>query len=62
MNKIKQANINYQVKAELGDRKRIDRATWLKILTCRGGEFLSKVDQGDKKLKMRLDLAKFLED
>jgi hypothetical protein len=38
------------------------RPSWWMLLTCRGGAFLKQINQGYDKLKMRLDLAKFLEE
>lgn len=54
--------INYQVKAELGGRYRIERPSLLDLIRCRSGTFFERINQGHEKLKMRLDLAKFLEE
>ena len=54
--------ISYRVKAELGGRHRIDRPSFRDLICCRSGPFFSQIKQGHEKLKLRLDLAKFLEE
>ena len=50
------------MKAELGSRYRISRASCWQLVTCKGKNFISQMAQGHKKLRMRMDIAKFLEE
>ena len=52
----------YKVKAELGGRYRVERPSLLELISCKAGPFFEKINKGHEKLKMRLDLAKFLEE
>ena len=54
--------LNFKIKAELGSRYRITRASLWQVVTCRGMRFFSQIKQGHKKLRMRMDIAKFLEE
>ena len=60
--KMKKQPINFRVKSELGGRFRMERPGLLDLILCRSGAFFSRINQGHEKLKMRLDLAKFLEE
>lgn len=42
--KIKNQNINFQVKTELGERNKMVRPSWWMLITCRGGAFLKQVN------------------
>lgn len=54
--------LNFKIKAELGSRRRMTRVSLWQKLTCRGHDFSSKIREGHSKLRMRMDIAKFLED
>ena len=60
--KVENQPLNFKIKAELGARYRITRASLWQIVTCRGMKFFSSIKQGHQKLRMRMDIAKFLEE
>jgi len=60
--KVHSQPLNFKVKAELGSRYRITRASLWQVVTCRGYRFFNQIKQGHQKLRMRMDIAKFLEE
>lgn len=61
--KTKERPINFRVKAQMGAQYRMTNniSLW-RIVTCRAGLLIKQINQGYKKLGMRMDIAKFLEE
>lgn len=60
--KVKGQPTNFIVKSELGSRYKILRASMWQLITCRGGTFIKQISEGHRKLRMRMDICKFLEE
>ena len=55
--------INFRVKAEMASHYKMNNNISLfRIVTCRAGLLLRQINQGYKKLGMRMDITKFLEE
>ena len=59
---LEDSKVNTQVKQEMGSRQRMLEASIWRVLTCRGGNTIKYIRQGHRKLRMRMDIAKFLEE
>ena len=62
-NKNNSRPINFRVKAEMASHyKMTNNISLFKIVTCRARLLLRQINQGYKKLGMRMDISKFLEE
>ena len=62
-NKNSTRPINFRVKAEMASHyKMTNNISFFRMVTCRAGLLLRQINQGYKKMGMRMDIAKFLEE